>query len=104
MSGNTIGTFAGHDVSAVSLVGLSRVSGWYSGYQDELHLDISGYRFVFHAGVRVYHGSGDYGTTGNLVLTGPIARLDQVPPRILSEVMRKTDLLVTVGERHKRNS
>ncbi len=102
LSGLEVKQFAGHDVSARQLVGLARTAGWRSGSYSDLHLRLGGMRFRFDAGVRVYHGSEDQGTTGSLWLEGPQARLLDVPARVLSEAMRKAALLVSVGERGLR--
>ncbi|MBK4216234.1 DUF4132 domain-containing protein [Paracoccus caeni] len=99
MDGRVISAFAGQMISGTPLMGLARSQGWRFGFDNELHLHLSGVDFTFSAGARAYPGSGGGGTTGNLWLVGPQKRLDQVPGRILSEVMRKTDLLVSVGGR-----
>lgn len=91
--------FAGRKVAGTPLMGLARVSGWRMAAETELHLTLSGSRFVFDAGVRAFPGAGDEGGTGDLCLVGPQASLGQVPARVLSEALRKVDLLVTVGMR-----
>lgn len=91
--------FSGRMVAATPLVGLARVSGWRSGYDTELHLTLGGTRFVFETGVRVFPGAGGEGETGAFFLNGPQTRFAQVPTRVLSEALRKVDLLVAVGER-----
>ena len=99
MAGRRIARFAGTEVDGMALMGLARTSGWRFGTQDELHLTLKGIGFTFATGVRAFPGAGDLGVTGDLHLDGPQDRLDQVPPRILSELMRKADLLVSVGSR-----
>lgn len=99
MAGRSISAFAGRLVQGQAMMGLARVSGWRFGFQDELHTTLSGVRFTFCAGARAFPGAAGTGTTGNLTLGGPHDRLDAVPARILSEVMRKVDLLVAVGTR-----
>ncbi|MGL4239428.1 DUF4132 domain-containing protein [Tabrizicola sp.] len=102
LSGCRVGQFSGRLVSAAPLVGLARTAGWRSGFESELHLKLGGVRFKFDAGVRVYHGSTGDGTTGALWLVSPQARLRDVPARVVSEALRKVDLLVSVGERGLR--
>jgi hypothetical protein len=102
LSGLEMKECAGREVSARQLVGLARTAGWRSGYSSELHLRLGGVRFSFDAGVRVFHGSEDQGDTRSLWLDGPQTRLQDVPARVLSEAMRKVDLLVSVGERGLR--
>lgn len=94
--------FAGKWVDGAALFGLSRVAGWRAGFQDELHLQLEGARFTFHAGVRAAP-IGGVGTSGDLVLdrlpTGGQPSLGDLQPRLLSEAMRRVDLLVAVGAR-----
>ncbi len=102
LAGLEVKQFADRDVSARQLVGLARTAGWRSGYFSDLHLRLGGLHFKFDAGVQVYPGSEDQGAAGSLWLEGPAVRLRDVPARVLSEVMRKVDLLVSVGERGLR--
>jgi hypothetical protein len=98
-AGREVKQFAGHYVSARPLVGLARTAGWRATGYSGLHLRLGGTRFRFDPGVRAYHGSEDTGKTGSLWLEGPQDRLLDVPARVLSETLRKVDLLVSVGER-----
>lgn len=91
--------FVGRPVAAVPMIGLARVSGWRLGYRSDLHLTLAGCRFVLEAGVAVYPGAAGTGGAGPLRLVGPQTRLGQVPARVLSEALRKVDLLVSVGGR-----
>lgn len=97
--GTRTALFAGREVAGRPLIGLARVSGWQMAAETELHLKLGGSRFVFDAGVRAFPGSADSGRTGDLYLAGPQRSLGQVPARVLSEALRKVDLLVTVGMR-----
>ena len=99
LAGLEVQEFAGREVSARQLVGLARTAGWRSGYDSDLHLRLGGLHFRFDAGVHVYPGSEDQGAARSLWLEGPAVCLRDVPARVLSEVMRKVDLLVSVGER-----
>ncbi|MCU0829329.1 MAG: DUF4132 domain-containing protein [Tabrizicola sp.] len=101
-AGREVKQFAGHYVSARQLVGLARTAGWRAASYSGLHLRLGGTRFRFDPGVRAYHGSEDTGETGSLWLEGPEACLMDVPARVLSEALRKVDLLVAVGERGAR--
>ncbi|MFV0474432.1 MAG: DUF4132 domain-containing protein [Pikeienuella sp.] len=96
---NRTAMFAGCPVAATPLIGLARVSGWRLGYESELHLTLGGRRFMFDAGVRVYPGAGGEGETGSFFLAGPEASFADIPPRVVSEALRKVKLLVTIGER-----
>jgi Domain of unknown function (DUF4132) len=102
LSGLEMKECAGREVSARQLVGLARTAGWRFGYASELHLRLGGVRFRFDAGAHVYPGSEDTGVTGALRLEGPQARLLDVPARVISEAMRRVDLIVSVGERGLR--
>ncbi len=97
--GRETALFAGREVSAKEMIGLARVSGWKSGDGSDLLLELAGVDFLFDAGVRTYHGNDEYGTTGSFRLLGPHGVLSKVPPRTLSEALRKLDLIATVGER-----
>lgn len=101
-AGREVKRFAGHYVSARQLVGLARTAGWRAAGYSGLHLRLGGTRFRFDPGVRAYHGSEDTGETASLWLEGPEARLLDVPARVLSETLRKVDLLVSVGEKGAR--
>ena len=97
--GRETALFAGREVSAMEMIGLARVSGWRSSEDSDLRLALAGVEFLFNAGVRTYHGNVEFGTTGSFRLLGPHGVLSKVPPRTLSEALRKLDLIVTVGER-----
>jgi hypothetical protein len=100
MAGSSSACFEGRSVSATPLVGLARTTGWRLGYNDEVRLTLSGVRFTLNTGLPgVYPGSGGQGVVRMFHLNGPQTRFDQVPARILSEVLRRADLLVSVGER-----
>lgn len=94
--------FAGHWVAASPLSGLARVSGWRIGYRSEAHLKLAGFSFCFDAGAEIYPGAGGEGETGAFWLEGPAAQFGEVPARVVSEALRKVDLLVAVGRRGVR--
>lgn len=97
--GRTTALFARRKVSALPMIGLARVSGWRSGTEGDLFLTLAGVDFVFKAGVLTHHGADGYGESEGFHLLGPQVMLSSVPPRTLSEVLRKLDLIVTIGER-----
>ncbi|MBT0959218.1 DUF4132 domain-containing protein [Alphaproteobacteria bacterium KMM 3653] len=89
--------FAGQLVAQVPLIGLARRSGFTMGYQDEVDLALGGQKFRLHSGVRNYPGAGGEGETGPIHLLGPAKTLADVPPRVLSEALRRFDLIISVG-------
>jgi hypothetical protein len=97
MAGRSVGQFEGTRVNATPLYGLARVSGWYSAYPD-FGMTIRGIRFRFITGFD-FRPFGGHGTIGHVILEGPQSALHQVPARTLSELLRRVDLLVTVGAR-----
>lgn len=96
LAGREVSLLAGVAVNAMPLVGLARTTGW-RGRHDRLARTFGGYTFSFSAGTHIFPGAGGIGTTGPLRLEEPKATLAEVPPRILSEALRATDLLVAVG-------
>lgn len=102
MRGRSIDILAGREIAGTPTIGVARATGWRAGYQSELQLRLAGVDFTFDAGVRNFPGAGGTGQAGALWLDGPQEMLAQVPARILSEAIRRADLLVTVGERARR--
>ncbi|MDO5604685.1 MAG: DUF4132 domain-containing protein [Paracoccus sp. (in: a-proteobacteria)] len=102
MTGREMAVTGGRWVSGTELVGVARATGWRAGFHSEFEMSLSGIGFIFDAGVRNYPGAGGQGRAGALCLGDPQMRLDQIPARILSEAIRRADLLVTVGNRASR--
>ncbi len=70
--------------------------GWEIDY-DQYVVTREACRFALPFHDHIYPGSGSYGTTPGLRLISGADSLGDLPPRVLSEVLRQVDLLVSVG-------
>jgi Domain of unknown function (DUF4132) len=90
--------FAGYELSAMRLLGLARREGWKleDGYPVRRFGDL---RVTFNMSYSLYPGCGGTVASGTLAFARGRAAVPvrEVPPRVLSEVCRAADLLVSVA-------
>jgi len=90
--------FANYAIDAKILIGLASAVGWHLSKYEGFKLNISGYLFIFDCG-SLYPGYNGIIDSGPLMAFLDHEPVDwqKLPPRILSEAYRATDLLVSVA-------
>ena len=97
LSSRTSKVFAGHETQMNVLGSVASGSGWKADGYASLSIRLGGMVFEFEPGGRTYPGSYDIGPSGTISIRTPGLVFSDVPERVASELLRRIDLLVSVG-------